>query len=585
MDISELKIRMGQNVLGIAEHLFPNGKRMGNEYCVGNTNGDAGKSLKIHIGGVRNAYWSDFETGERGRHLFDLWMLTRGLSSVSETCEEIKDYLGVKDPAYETVRKRYSRPQKPRCTAPKNSVRTYLNGRGISDGTIGTYKIGECGENIIFPFIRNSELVMYKIRPARDGAKPVPGEKDMEPCLFGWQAVPDDAREVVITEGEIDACSIYEASGYPALSVPFGGGGGGKQNWIDTEYHGLDRFERIYLCLDQDEPGAAAEDAILSRLGSHRCFRVRLPYKDANDALREGCEIGRFIKEATLKEPEELVPAGSFREQVKASFLPDQIQEGYLLPWSKTQTRFAARPGEVTIWAGKTNHGKSQIISHVMVYAIKQGAKACIASMEMHPKHYLHRAMRQISGCFRPTDGYMDRIFDEFLADQLWCFNVMGGARLDAMVDSFIYARKRYGCDVFVVDSLMRLGVRNDDYAAQADAICRLVDFAVGYDAHVHLVCHQRKSVEGTGTDSIRGAGELADNAANVFLVWRDKKLEEEMETASEEEQKELEARPSVVLRLEKQRNGDWDGKMGLWFDRDCYRYHEFRETVYGYLD
>jgi twinkle protein len=582
MDISELKSRLATDTLGVVKHLLPGGRLEGNEYRCGDVFGEKGRSLGVHIGGGKNGIWSDFNTGQSG-DLIDLWKEARGLS-LSEAVRDVKEYLGIKSPDYETVERKYSRPQKPQCTAPKNSVKEYLNGRGISDGTISTYQIGERGRDIVFPFLRNSELVMYKIRTAEDGAKPVPGEKNMEPCLFGWQAVPDDAREVVLTEGEIDACSIYEATGHAALSVPFGGGGGGKQNWIDTEYHSLDRFERIYLCLDQDEPGAAAENAILSRLGSHRCFRVRLPHKDANDALREGCEIGRFLEEATLKEPEELVPAANFREQVKATFTPDEIQEGYILPWGKTQTRFAARPGEVTVWAGKTNHGKSQITSQVMVYAIKQGAKACIASMEMHPKRYLHRTMRQISGSLRPTNEYMDRIFDEFLAGHLWCFNVMGRAALDSMIDSFIYARKRYGCDTFVVDSLMRLGVRNDDYAAQADAICKLVDFAVGYDVHVHLVCHQRKSIEGVGTDSIRGAGEIADNASNVFLIYRDKKHEEEMETATEERRRELEAIPSVILRLEKQRNGDWDGKIGLWFDRDCYRYKEFRESVYEYL-
>lgn len=30
--------------------------------------------------------------------------------------------------------------------------------------------------------------------------------------------------------------------GYDALSVPFGGGKGAKQQWIEYEYHNLDRF-------------------------------------------------------------------------------------------------------------------------------------------------------------------------------------------------------------------------------------------------------------------------------------------------------------------------------------------------------
>jgi twinkle protein len=62
--------------------------------------------------------------------------------------------------------------------------------------------------------------------------------------LFGWQAIPDDARDVVICEGEIDALS-WAAYGFPAMSVPYGGGGGDKQAWIESEYDRLERFERI----------------------------------------------------------------------------------------------------------------------------------------------------------------------------------------------------------------------------------------------------------------------------------------------------------------------------------------------------
>ena len=57
---------------------------------------------------------------------------------------------------------------------------------------------------------------MRKVGP---GERPIPTAADCEPVLFGWQAIPDDAREVVITEGEIDALSMA-AYGFPALSVP-----------------------------------------------------------------------------------------------------------------------------------------------------------------------------------------------------------------------------------------------------------------------------------------------------------------------------------------------------------------------------
>ena len=59
--------------------------------------------------------------------------------------------------------------------------------------------------------------------------------------------------------------------GYDALSVPFGGGKGAKQQWIEYEYHNLDRFQEIWLCLDNDDVGREAAKEIARRLGEHRC--------------------------------------------------------------------------------------------------------------------------------------------------------------------------------------------------------------------------------------------------------------------------------------------------------------------------
>ena len=82
-------------------------------------------------------------------------------------------------------------------------------------------------------------------------------EPGCEPVLFGWQAINPNAREVTITEGEIDACSAYDY-GHPALSVPFGGEKGAKHAWIVSEFDRLAQFETIFLALDMDEEGDAA---------------------------------------------------------------------------------------------------------------------------------------------------------------------------------------------------------------------------------------------------------------------------------------------------------------------------------------
>lgn len=125
-------------------------------------------------------------------------------------------------------------------------------------------------------------------------------EANCEPCLFGWQAMPNNARVLILCEGEID-CMSYHQYGLPALSVPFGGGKGAKQQWIEFEYHNLDRFTEIWLSLDNDEVGQIAAKEIASRLGEHRCRMLKLPKKDINECLQAGMtedELFRYIETA-----------------------------------------------------------------------------------------------------------------------------------------------------------------------------------------------------------------------------------------------------------------------------------------------
>ena len=74
----------------------------------------------------------------------------------------------------------------------------------------------------------------------------------------------------------------------PRCRCPFGGGKGAKQQWIENEFERLERFEKIYLALDMDKEGELAATEIAGRLGRHRCVRVKLPRKDANDCLVSG---------------------------------------------------------------------------------------------------------------------------------------------------------------------------------------------------------------------------------------------------------------------------------------------------------
>lgn len=580
-DISEVKRLLASRAQAVAEYLLPGGRKEGGEWRAGSTAGEKGQSLGVHLAGPKAGVWADFASGEGG-DLLDLWQAVHRVSLV-QALDEARTWLGVERPTLQRpARPEFTRPEKPKCRVPSEAVKDYLvEHRNVPGEVLAAYKVGEQGNRIVFPFLTpEGDLALVKTREAVDGAKPKPTAANCEAILFGWQAIPADARNICLTEGEIDALSMA-AYGYPALSVPFGGGGGEKQKWIESEFERMDRFERIYLALDGDEQGDAAADEVANRLGRHRCLRVTLPRKDANECLMAGIPqeaIAEAINTAEHLDPDGLRWASHFAEGVVALFWPQPgVHEGYSTPYKKLGDKLLFRPGELTIWTGASGAGKSQILNDCIPAWVDQGSRICLSSLEMKPTQTLKRLCKQVVGTDRPSEPAI-RAALKWLDQGLLLYELTGKQKLDALLEVFDYARAKYGCDQFVIDSLMRLGIASDDYNAQEAVVFQIIDWTIQHNVHVHLVAHSRKGERGGGpqeTEDIKGAMEIGANAFNILSIWRNKKQEEQVQKAqSDEERAALMEKPGVILNVAKQRNGDFEGKVGLWFEQETYRYY-----------
>jgi twinkle protein len=141
------------------------------------------------------------------------------------------------------------------------------------------------------------------------------------------------------------------------------------------------------------------------------------------------------------------------------------------------------------------------------------------------------------------------------------------------------------------------LGMSSEDYEGQEKAVFELVSWAVTTGVHVHLVAHARKSDRAAAhavpdVEDVKGTSEIAANAANILGIWRNKKLEDEIRLASEDAERgdetarlkldELIAKPPVLVNVAKQRNGDWEGKFGLWFNPQTYQYRGAHDDRHG---
>jgi twinkle protein len=571
----EISERLARQAEAVVQRLLPQGKREGREWVVGSVQGEPGQSLKVVLAGEKAGTWRDF-AADHGGDLLDLWAMVRGIS-VADAMSQAREYLGFATPAFTgPSRRQYRRPNRPAAIRPKARVLNYLHSRGLTDDAIAAYKVGSNDNDteIIFPFLRAGELVNVKyLRVERpDEKKVIRQEKDAEPCLFGWQAIPDTARSVVIAEGEIDAMTWWQM-GFPALSV---WSGAGNLQWVENEWDRLACFDTIYVALDSDNAGQAGATALIERLGRGRCWLIKTPFKDANECLQKGFDRESFrdiIDAAISLDPKELRNAISYRNAVLARFFPP---EGAIRGWetpfdklSRLDVRFHA--GELVIINGVNGHGKTKFASQLTLCLMRQGAKVCIASMEIKPDALLHSMTVQACGSRQPTEAFVEYVQD-YYDGRLWMFDVVGTAKAEYLLDVFRYARARYGVTVFCVDSLAKCGIDEDGYNEQKRFVEALCDFKNETDSTVFLITHSRKlDAETRVSDKmdIKGTGAIADLADTVTTLWRNKAKEQRPESERDPDD------PDARWYWHKNRNGDYEGICKLWFDQRAYQWLE----------
>lgn len=589
MNAKELSQRLAADAEGVAAYLLPGGKRRGHEWKAGNVHGDEGESLSVCISGAKAGVWKDF-AADQGGDLLDLWVAVRG-GSLAEAIDDAKAYLGVVEAMPHREAKAYRTPEKPRgklAVTGQGRALQWLKSRGLTDQTIDAFKVVEQvrGERVyaVFPYLSESgEYINGKYRNI-DDKRDMRQEKEAMPCLFGWHLIDPKARTVAITEGEIDAMSLHQV-GVAALSV---NQGAGNHQWIENDWERLERFSDILVFFDCDEPGEKGAREIITRLGPERCRRVRFeaPIKDANELLMTGAEHADFdylIQRSAPLDPEELCGADTFVDQAMDLINPPGGRSPHpRLALDQQFDWFEFRPAEYTLWSGINGHGKSGLISQVMLGLMAQGEGVVIFSGEMPPPRQVQRMLLQATGTPRPTRAYAEAV-KVWLKEKAWIFNLVGTAKLDRLLEVFEYAARRYGAGHFVIDSLMMLDVPEDGPGAislQKQAIQKIVAFSRRTRTHIHLVAHPRKAADESkepGKLDVAGSGKISDGADNMFSVWKAKKDEAPPNSSDPDavaRYEEQRKKPDAKLILKKQRNGMvQEYTQNLWFNKETMQY------------
>lgn len=321
---------------------------------------------------------------------------------------------------------------------------------------VGSY----CGDVVlIFNRYKNGELVRQKLRSV--DKKFWWTGKDTEMDMFGSQNF-DDPKEknLVITEGEIDAVSVYQALDrlhtYHVTSLD--SGAGDVKKWVNTHYEQLIKYKSIVVCFDNDEVGNKAKDTFLKSFTFGLIRVVKLPLKDANEMLQQG--RSNDLKWAVIKsepyKPSNVVTVRDIKE--KALQKPES---GRPWPWQGwNEVTYGMRPAVYVVF-GPEGTGKTEVIKEIAFNNLSTSPEmlSAIFSFEHEPEESLQRltASKLNKRIYIPdTEWDEQTISNEMDAfeDKIYWYKYTGVLRFEEIVKSIYYLANVKDVKFFCLDNL-----------------------------------------------------------------------------------------------------------------------------------
>lgn len=228
-------------------------------------------------------------------------------------------------------------------------------------------------------------------------------------------------------------------------------------------------------------------------------------------------------------------------------------------------------PGGVTIWSGFPGAGKTTLLRQLACHLMQRGQGVFMASLEENPADMFVRIALTAAGKQEPTEADLEWFVFGY-ADRLRMWGSIGLARYQELL-AMVRVLARSGVRHAIIDSLMCLDVRSDDWEAQRQFSVDLTTTARLSGCHIHLVAHPRKLVSADAEldlNDVAGSADLGRLADNVVFVRR----------AKNEAQISGSVTPMAVS-IRKQRHGTGaTGDVTGWFHRNFRQFHGSQHTT-----
>jgi twinkle protein len=317
-----------------------------------------------------------------------------------------------------------------------------------------------------------------------------------------------------------------------------------KLECITNCYEVFEQAETIFIAVDKDPNGKRLEAELIRRFGAEKCKIVNFPenFKDANEVLLEGSlgrdALRRCVETAKECKIEGIFTAEDVRESMLSTFLNGK-KRGETTHWRMLNENYTHRTGEVTLWTGYMNEGKSTFVKQILLAkAYFDKWKIAVYSPEEFPaEEFFDDLIHMLIG--KSTDrvhsNYMSRAEYEAALDivknQFFYVYPEKDYTWASVEEKMTYLIRKHGVKAVLLDPYNQFDhqqgtSREDLYISKFMA--GLKRYALTHDIAVHLVAHQVTPTFIAGQDypkpnayKIKGGGTFADKADNVLCIWR----------------------------------------------------------------
>ncbi len=400
-----------------------------------------------------------------------------------------------------------------------------MKDRGIGAQSVNKYKVTvntnpQSPAGHVYPYFdENGAHVANKVR--RKGEKAFYWEGDVGlGTLFGQQLFPAGGKAITIVEGECDALAGFQLTGsrYPCVSVK--SASEAKKNCADNfEY--LDSFEKIVVCMDNDEPGQKAAQQIAQLFAPGKVHILKLEHaKDANDYLMKGMEK-EYVNEwfrapAFMPDGLKLGTDGSLLDEIINYKEPECVP----YPWDGLNKKvYGIRLSELTLFTADTGIGKTTFMKEIeygvgFLHLEEPKRETLLGMLSIHnnkPYHLpdTHKSPEEISQAYAEVlDNKRVVVYDHF-----------GSNEIDTILAK-IRHMVALGCRYIVLDHLsIIVSDQSGDERKQLDEIStKLKQLTMNLQIAVVAVIHVNRQGQ------VRGSAGPEQVSNNVIRLTRDKK-------------------------------------------------------------